>query len=142
MTITKAVPQDIDAIKRIADVHRKELGFSRRPALLKSISQQEILVARQNEQIIGYVEYHHRRDEQTTLHNIVVFPEYRGQDVGRKLIATLQTESQSKNKRFILLKCPVDLPANNFYSHTGFSLVKTEPGKRRQLNIWQLEVKP
>ncbi len=137
--IRKATLNDIDALKRIADTHKRELGFLRRPTLIAAIERQEIFVAEDDGEIVAFVEYHHRRDQQTTLYNIVVQSAYQRQGVGKELIKALQTESQNHKKQFILLKCPADLPANNFYSDIGFTLISIEPGKRRQLNIWQWE---
>jgi hypothetical protein len=42
------------------------------------------------------------------------------------------------SSEIIALKCPATLPANDFYTHTGWSLADSEPGKRRPLNLWQL----
>jgi len=84
--VCHATVTDLDAIKQIADAHRRELGFVRRPTLLAAINRQEIFIAKHNAQIIGFVEYHHRRDNQTTLYNIVVKADYRTQGVGRALV--------------------------------------------------------
>jgi ribosomal protein S18 acetylase RimI-like enzyme len=137
ITITKAELSDIDGIKQIADAHRKELGFVRRPTLIEAIDRSEILVAKQNGNTVGFVEYRHRRDEQTTLYNIAVFPEYRRLGVGRKLVQSLVNEAKERNKRYISLKCPEDLTANEFYEILGFQLQVIEPGKHRRLKIWQ-----
>lgn len=137
ISITKATPVDIDAIKRIADAHRNELGFLRRPSLLEAINRSEMFVARKNGNIVGFVEYRHRRDTQTTLYNIAVDPEYRGEGVGRVLVQALVKEAKERNKDYILLKCPEDLPANQFYLALGFHLYETEAGKKRRLKIWR-----
>lgn len=137
VTVTKAEHSDIDDIKRIADAHRNELGFVRRPTLIEAIDRSEILIAKRNGNIIGFVEYRHRRDDQTTLYNIAVFPEYRRLGVGRKLVQSLVTEARKRNKQYISLKCPEDLTANQFYEVLGFHLQEIEPGKHRRLKIWQ-----
>ncbi len=137
IVINKATPSDINGIKKIADAHRKELGFVRRPSLLESINRAEVFVARQNGNIIGFVEYHHRKDEQTTLYNIAIEPAYRNTGVARNLIKQLIQESKERQKTRILLKCPNDLAANSFYEKFGFELYQVEPGKKRKLNIWQ-----
>jgi N-acetylglutamate synthase-like GNAT family acetyltransferase len=135
--IRHAVAEDIDAIKELADAHRHELGFLRRPALLEAIQRQELLVAQNSKDILGFVEYRHRRDQQTTLYNVVVHPDHLRQGIGRDLVFALEKEAQQKEKFWILLKCPEDLPANNFYQHIGYKKVSIEQGKSRQLNIWR-----
>jgi ribosomal protein S18 acetylase RimI-like enzyme len=135
--VTKAELSDIDRIKHIADLHRKELGFVRRPALIEAIDRSEVLIAKQNGNIVGFVEYRHRRDEQTTLYNIAVTLEYRGLGIGRRLIQSLLAEAKERNKKYVSLKCPVDLVANQFYEILGFHLYEIEAGKQRRLKIWR-----
>ncbi|GIK42763.1 MAG: hypothetical protein BroJett011_65960 [Chloroflexota bacterium] len=138
--ITKAEFADIGGIKQIADAHRNELGFVRRPALIEAIDRSEILIAKQNGNIVGFVEYRHRRDEQTTLYNIAVMPENRHTGIGRKLFQALVKEAEKRDKSHILLKCPEELAANKFYRALGLHLTELEPGKQRRLNIWQWEL--
>jgi len=137
LTITKAKPADIDDIKQIADSHRKELGFVRRPSLLEAINRSEVFVAKQNGLVLGFVEYRHRKDEQTTLYNIAVISRFHRQNIGRRLVEVLVTEARNRGKQYILLKCPEELPANKFYETLNFQFYGVEPGKRRKLNIWR-----
>jgi hypothetical protein len=46
--------------------------------------------------------------------------------------------ARGRNAVAIRLKCPLDLPANDFYRHYGFTLTGQELGKRRPLNRWCL----
>jgi len=136
ITVCKAKPTDIDAIKQIADAHRRELGFVRRPALLESINRKEVFVAQNGEGLVGFMEFHHRRDSQTTLYNIVVSENHRRENIGRLLMQTLEVDAIKQNKSVILLKCPEELPANSFYKRLGYKLTNVDPGKSRRLNIW------
>jgi len=138
--IRKAVPNDLDAIKQLTDQHRHELGFVLRPALQEAIADQELFVAEVEDLIAGFVHYHHRRDRQTTLYHIAVREERRGQGIGRALIEALSVESTSRGQRQILLKCPKNLAANDFYANIGLSLICAEKGKRRELNVWVLQL--
>jgi ribosomal protein S18 acetylase RimI-like enzyme len=135
--IRHAIPEDIDAIKQLADAHRHELGFLRRPALLEAIQRQELLVAQNRKDIVGFVEYRHRRDQQTTLYNVVVRPDHLRHGIGRDLVFALEKEAQQRNKLCILLRCPEDLPANGFYTNMGYEKVGVEEGKLRRLNVWR-----
>ena len=136
ITIRKAKPTDIDAIKEIADAHRRELGFVRRPSLIKSIEQQEVFVAQNGRGLVGFMEFHHRRDLQTTLYNVVVNADHRRENVGRLLMQHLEEDAVNQKKGIILLKCPEELPANAFYARLNYTLTRTDSGKSRQLNIW------
>ena len=138
LVIRKATLANLDAIKAIADLHRHELGFVMRPALARSIGRGELIVAANSTGLIAFVEYHHRRDVQTTLYHIVVAPDYRRQGIGRRLIEQMANEARAAGKEIIMLKCPATLPANDFYARTGWLLVGSEPGKRCLLNLWQL----
>lgn len=135
--VRQASVEDIDMIKQLADAHKHELGFLRRPALLEAIDRQELLIVHNGTCIIGFVEYRHRRDHQTTLYNIVIHPDYRRKGFGYKLVKELEKEARLKEKSVVQLKCPVDLLANSFYERIGYQKVNIEPGKSRQLNIWQ-----
>ncbi len=142
LLIRIATINDLDAIKQICDLHRKELGFVRRPALQKSIFANEILVAEVENNVVGFVDYHHRRDNQTTLYYIVVLEAYRKQNIARQLIEHLSTDSLQHQKTCIRLKCPTDLSANQFYEHLGFTLKDVQNGKLVILNIWELDLHP
>jgi len=138
ITLRKASLSDADAIKRLADAHRHELGFVRHPAIIESISRNELIVAYNSSGIIGFIEYHHRQDVQTTLYHIVVEIDHRGMGVGRSLLAVLQEEARQRGKQTVRIKCPIDLPANGFYERVGCSLLTCEKGKSRQLAVWAL----
>jgi N-acetylglutamate synthase-like GNAT family acetyltransferase len=138
--IRKAVIEDLDTIKHLADLHKEELGFVLRPALEKAIIDQELFIAEAEGMVVGFVHYHHRRDQQTTLYHIVVSEDSRRAGVGQALVNALSEESNEMGKTFILLKCPQNLLANHFYEGVGFSLKRVENGKHRPLNVWVLTV--
>jgi GNAT superfamily N-acetyltransferase len=130
----------LDAIKRLADSHKRELGFVLRPALARSIEREEILLAENHVRAIGFVEYHHRQDDQTTLYHIAVAPTYRRMGIGEALIGSLTNEARGLGKSIIQLKCPADLDARLFYQNVGFQPVRREPGKERVLVVFRLGV--
>lgn len=136
--VRKAVNRDLDTIKRLADAHRNELGFVMRPALERSIERRELLVASEDNGITGFVEYHHRRDRQTTLYHIAVKEELRNRGIGRMLLEALRDEALMEGKEIIRLKCPESLPANNFYARLGWQRTAIEEGKSRSLAVWEL----
>lgn len=138
--IRTATFADLDAVKSIADAHRHELGFVILPSLREQIERGQMLVAMDRDEIVGFVDYHHRRDGQITLYHIAVEPEARTRGIGRALLDTLLQVARQAGSTRIVLKCPVDLQANQFYGQYGFQLVETLNGRKRALNEWVLEI--
>lgn len=143
IVIRKALLSDIENLKTLADAHRNELGFILRPALAKSVDNRSVLVAVSATNygvLTGFVDYHHRRDSQTTLYHIVVASDQQGNGIGRELVATLRNEAIALGKHRIVLRCPEGLQANSFYQSLGFRRVAVENGKTRRLNVWQFDL--
>jgi len=110
-------------------------------ALVNSIKRNELVIAvNADGEIVGVVHYRHRKDGQTTLYSIVVDGTFRLKEVGRALLYELKNEAVGKGQKSILLKCPTELEANKFYEAEHFSLVTTDAGKLRPLNIWTLSI--
>jgi N-acetylglutamate synthase-like GNAT family acetyltransferase len=131
---------DIDWLKTLADRYKNELGFVRRGALFESIKNGQLMVAERSGQKVGFIQFHHRRDGQTTIHNIIVAPDQHGKGIGSALISYLSKRCRALGQHSIALKCPVNLNANSFYERVGFTIVAQEPGKLRSLNIWRLSL--
>ncbi len=131
---------DLSLIKSLADGHRHELGFVLLPSLHEQIERGEMLVAEQKGMVIGFVDYHRRRDGQVTLYHIAVAPAVQRQGVGRALLAALEVVARASGAWRILLKCPVDLPANAFYQHYGFQAEQMLNGRKRALHVWTLPI--
>lgn len=124
--IRQATLTDIDHIKQIASHYKTELGFILRPALAEAVKRGELLYHESG----AFCHYHIRRDGVTVIYEICVPGEARSQGLGRAMVERLP--------RPIQLKCPIDNSSNGFYEHLGFRLMATEPGKKRQLNLWRL----
>lgn len=133
---------ELDAVKSVADACRNELGFVVRASLEKAVLEGELLVARRVEDqfVLGFAWFHCTRSGYVTIYEIAVHPEWRGVGVGKALINRIAEEAQRKRMRKLRLKCPVDLPANGFYSHLGFNRVAVEDGRHRALAIWEKDL--
>ena len=142
ISIRKAELEDVDAIKKLADAHKKELGFVHKAALTRSIERSEVLVVENTQGLVGFLEYRHlkQKPEQTTVYYICVTPESRFKDIGKRLMEALRDEARDRGKSLIQLKCPVDLPATVFYERLGFQRQGREEGKEREIEIWHLEI--
>jgi GNAT superfamily N-acetyltransferase len=134
----------IDVVKHLADQHRLELGFHARQAYVDSLNKGELLIAKTNGCIVGFVRYHHRRDGCTTLYEIAIAPDMRHKGVGRCLVQALIADCQRVASRCIRLLCPVELPANGFYQALGFvrRARRSRSGSRRPLYEWEFTVLP
>jgi len=139
-SIRKAVDEDLDIVKKIADAHRNELGFVLRPSLEGSIRNDEMLIAELSNQLVGFVDYHRRKDRRITLYHIAVLDDNQRLGVGRALVKALCDEAKKAGSEFISLKCPTDLAANLFYKAYGFTLTETLNGRKRPLNVWRLSL--
>lgn len=135
---------DIDHVKNIAEQCRVELGFHSRQAYVESFNKGEILIAKRDKQIIGFTRYHHRRDNRTTLYEIAVIPEARGNGIGHQLIKALIADCQRVSSRCLRLSCPVELTANRFYEAVGFIRPKrrSRRGRSRPLYEWEFPILP
>mgnify|MGYP003376256636 CR=1 FL=1 len=140
LLVRQGILADLSPIKSLADAHRHELGFVLLPSLHKQIEGGEVLIAEQGGALVGFVDYHRRRDGQVTLYHILVAPAARRQGVGRALLAGLAAAARASGAERILLKCPVDLAANAFYQRHDFQLRETLNGRKRALNVWVLPV--
>jgi len=130
--------EHISKVKMLADANRDSLGFNTRGKFEEVVKQERGMVALDNDEVIGFVIYRHRKiDHQTTLSEICVHKDYQGRNIGEQLLSALVHECGEKSRSFIQLKCPIDLPANKFYKRYGFELSATEKGKKRSLNVWR-----
>jgi ribosomal protein S18 acetylase RimI-like enzyme len=132
--------RDVDAVKSIADAYRAELGFHTRQSFLESLARRELLVARAEGRIVGFLRFHHTRAGHTTLQEIATCAAVRRRGVGRRLVGELINECRGRGSHVIRLSCPVELPANQFYASLGFrrSHRRSKAGKSRPLYQWEL----
>lgn len=129
-TIRAATLDDVQAVKRLASRYSKEVGYVMYPALREAVARGELTVAvAPDGSVIGFVNWHKRRDGWRTVYEIAVAPDQLGQGVGKALINSVPGR--------IRLKCTVENDrANSFYDAQGFRLLEVESGRKRPLNVW------
>ncbi len=139
--IVKAKHGDLPQIKSIADKNKNLVGFVMRGSLIESIQKENLIVLKHKKKIIGFINYHHRKDAQTTLYEICVDEEDRKKGYGRLLINHLLQETKLHGKRVLLLNCPVDGVAHSFYLKCGFKIKSTRARTRngKKLITWVYE---
>lgn len=143
LTVEMARIEHLQAVKRLADKHKLELGFINLGMLRKAIEAETLLVATctigdtgAESGLVGFVHFYLRRDSIVTLYSIVVAKDYRQRGLGRRLFAELVKVACFRGKTVIRLKCPIELSANAFYEHLGLKIACIEEGKHRPLNVW------
>ena len=131
-----ATVQHLDAIKEIADSEKSALGFVHRGSLARAVVRSELFVALHEEFTLGFCEIYRRRDGITTVYHLAVRPHWRRRGIGSAIIDFICRDATCRNMTEIRLKCPTELQANRFYADSGFTIVGTEPGSRRSLNVF------
>lgn len=127
-----ATLSDIPAIQAVARQHSKMLGFVRRASLERAAAKAELFVAEDAGQVVGFVNWHARRDGWSTVYEIAVSQANQGQGIGRVLLYSVPCP--------IRLKCTQDNPANRFYINAGMMLANVEKGRKRPLNVYEMRV--
>lgn len=122
MNVRPATADDLAWVKALADRHRADLGFITRAAFVHAMVDEELTVL---DTAGGFCLWHRRRDGWTTIYDLV--SEVNGG--GRAMMEVIA--------RPLRLKCPTGQAANGFYAHLGGTLVRTEPGRKRSLNVWE-----
>lgn len=130
---------DLEAVKAIADACRNELGFIRRATLEEALRERRLVVAKNGEDqsVLGFAHFRCTRHGHVTIYAIAVHPDWRGRGVGQALINVVIETAQRQKMQSLRLKCPIDLPANGFYSHLGFARITVEQGKCRAIAVWE-----
>lgn len=129
--IRYATEADLPAIKAIANQYRSELGYVMFPALRTAISKDELFVAVYDSRVVGFVNWHRRRDGWSTVYDIAVHRDFRGQCIGQALMNAVPKP--------VRLKTTTDnVTAQRFYEAYGFENVRTEAGRKRELYVFEM----
>ena len=123
-----------EAAADVFQAHRDELGFVNRAQCRDG----DLVTVERDGEIVGALLGNHCvRKPQSTVYEMAVLPEYRREGIASELVARFADESPHEK---LVAKCPVPLPANEFYQTTGWTLVDTEDGKKRALNVWRYDI--
>lgn len=131
VTIRQATEIDIPAIQRIAYQYHDELGRVMRPSLQRGVEKRELHIAEYTGQVVGFVNWHKRRDGWSTIYEIAVDKSHKLKHIGSSLVNAVPSPRR--------LKCTVDNPANEFYKRLGMNNVRVEDGRKRQLKVWEYQ---
>lgn len=136
-----AVPEDYDGIALVAKQAVRELGYTMPPVYRASIANEEMIVAYSDSRVVGFIQYHRRRDCIITIYKFAVDIEQRGKGIGRGMLEFLE----QRNRDLLLagsirLKVIEGTPAVDFYKAVGFTITETEPSKKTTLYVMEKEL--
>lgn len=113
--IRYATHADISACDAIARQYPKELAFVRKVSLQRGVENHSLHVAIIDNQVVGFVLYHRRRDDWQTIYDLAVHKNYSGIGIGRNLLYSVECP--------IRLKVKADNEtAIRFYKNAGMQL--------------------
>jgi ribosomal protein S18 acetylase RimI-like enzyme len=147
ITIREASQEDASAIRALSEASQDELGSisQHRLWLTHQIDRGDIFVAETSEgELGGFVVFDHNpmeEHEYTTVHYLCIHSTYRGHGIGKRLMEAVAVDARLFGNRRITLKCPTQLPANNFYQSIGYTLERRETDQEGgSLNSWTLSL--
>lgn len=121
--VKTATAADLDWLDKLFNSDTKSLGWSPRVQIMEAIKKGEIVHIDKS----AACKYHKRKDGWVTIYTIIS----KQKGLGGKLFEHILSLGLP-----VRLKCPVDLPSNQWYEKRGGTLAKVEPGKKRNLNVW------
>lgn len=125
---------DAPVCQRLSRPFDAELGRVMRPALEAAAAKHELFVAELDGAVVGFVNWHARRDGVSVIYELAVADGQHGQGIGRALLYAVPTPMR--------LKCKADNDrANTFYAGAGMQLdAQTQANSGAALNVWRLDV--
>jgi len=135
----------LEAVCDIFDDDYVILGLPNLPALRESIERKELLVAEVKGEVVGFVEFHIRKDKKATLYHIGVRKDWRKKSIGKKLIQRLIEVCKERGCHEIRLLCPEWGEADKFYKRVGFECIGKESrvnrkGVKRNFTVWRYKL--
>lgn len=121
---------DLLIIKKIANQNREFIGFIMKASLIQAIDNNSLLVICEENEVVGFVHFHKRKDGWNTLHEIAISKKHQHKGYGQQLFETVPMP--------IRLKTTIDnVTAIKFYEKNGMKNVRTEQGRKRELLVFE-----
>ena len=119
-------------------LHSQTLGFLPKVALCEYLQREEVLGAKLDDQLVGYILYGKNRDYFRLCH-LCVTEQYRGQGIARSLVESLKQSATTE--KAIRLRCRRDFSVNEIWPKLGFVPLDEAPGRSKDghsLTLWCL----
>lgn len=127
--------EDIEQLNKIARQFNRELAYIPKAKYIQHINNNECHVATIENTIVGFVNWHRRKDNRSTIYELAVDKKHHKLGVGKRLIYSVP--------------CPIRLKvtqsnenARCFYEHLGFNTLWWEDGRKQRLCVKQLSILP
>ena len=121
---------DFKSIKQIANQQREFLPALMNYNLKDGLKTNSLYIAKENNEIIGFIRWHPRKDGTQTIHEIAVKKGHEGKGIGKQLFKLAPEPVQ--------LKVTEDNTyAIEFYKKQGLKFETTFKGKKRDLLIFK-----
>lgn len=130
ISIEKAKECDFKAIKKIANQRREFLPALMIYNLKDGFKTNSLYIAKLNEDVVGFIRWHPRKDGSQTIHEIAVDRNFNGLGIGKKLFNLVPTPIQ--------LKVTEDNhSAIEFYKKQNLQFDSIYEGKKRNLLVFR-----
>jgi hypothetical protein len=142
ISVSIATPDDLLYIVSLMRLNRESVGGLPVPALKERVDRGTVLIARINEDPVGYVLYDNRGGV-IRIPQACIQYDARRRKYGIALMQSLL--SMHSDAAEVSLRCAADLEANIFWRDMGFVCVGTSPGGKRRgrtINAWTLWLTP
>lgn len=138
VVLTRPAPEDpaLTQVLKLGGKARRTVGFLPDSAFTERAEQGTLLVALDDETVVGYALYDLPRDE-IRLVQLVVAAARQGEGIARALVDTIAREHNER--RGILLSCRNDFPAHDLWDRLDFLALSERPGNsfdRKPLTRW------
>jgi len=131
--IRLAVMEELDEIKNLIQSNMKDIGYFINKGIISEAIKSNRMLICVDDKIVGICIFNIRKkDSKFVIYDIITNKESRGKGYGKEMIDYIKNTYSND----IYLKCPTDSDSNIFYKKCNFELIKVEPGKHRQLNVW------
>ncbi len=119
---------ELDQVTAIYRANKRELGFLPDGAFKERFERSQILVAKFDDAVVGYVLFAVNQKSEVRIAHLVVSSEHRGQGLSRCLVDQLRRDFASHSR--IRLNCRADFQAAKIWHCLGFIAGKRVAGKK------------
>lgn len=124
---------DLSGVLAVYKSHKDTLGFLPDGAFQERFSKGNILVAKTNDEVVGYVLFSINQRSEVRIAHLAVALSHRGCGVGRILVNRLKADYSRCSR--IRLNCRADFDAAQFWPRLNFVETRRIPGKKKDGSV-------